>query len=99
MNLLGRLYVTGSLAALPAAAVALWIFLRNFKEHGSHSQGAGAAAMFALGLLAGLGVNALVAGVLAIVVPATRTSWVHVLATVVALDAAFVAYFFLVMKR
>jgi len=98
MILIGRFYTTGSLAALPAALVVVGMMLAMFREHGPQSQGLGALAIGAAGVLAVLGVNALIAGILAYTVPSVRPSWTAFGITTVSM-AAGVGLFFLLLSR
>ena len=79
LALLGRIYTTISLAALPAAVVVLGIFLALFRD----DAGLGVLITFAMLLIAlaivgVLGANAIVAALLSSRVPGVRPKLAHV---------------------
>ena len=79
--LLGRLYTTLSLAALPTALLAVVVMVAGFEESGPQSQGLGVLVMGAAVVLLVLFVNAAIAGLLAWRVVVVRPRAVGVGAT------------------
>lgn len=75
---LARFYSTLSLALLPVALVVIGVMIAGFKETGPQSNGLGTFILIAGTILAGLSVNATIAGIVAWYWPSARTTFSRV---------------------
>jgi hypothetical protein len=75
---LARYYSTLSLALPPVALVVLGVMIAGFKETGPQSNGLGTFILIAGTILAGLLINAAIAGIIAWRWPGARTTFSHV---------------------
>ncbi|MFZ2277548.1 MAG: hypothetical protein WAW39_07105 [Prosthecobacter sp.] len=75
---LARFYSTLSLALPPVALVVIGVMIAGFKETGPQSNGLGTFILIAGTILAGLSVNAAIAGIVAWRWPSARTTFLCV---------------------
>jgi hypothetical protein len=87
MNKIGRIYTTLSLAVLPVVLVVMFTFLYTFKEHGPQSQGLPALMVILAVILGVLGINTLIATLLAVLVADVRPRKKQYLYTLLVLAA------------
>jgi len=92
---IGRIYTTLSLAAVPVVLASVAVFLATFKEHGSHSQGLPALMVVFAVIIGVLGINTLIATLLAVLVVDTRPRKKSYLLTLLGMTLIAALYFLL----